>query len=145
MHNKIALFRKLIDEDTSITFEKNPKRLCTTSELQESIVEDLSMLLNTRVASFWKECTDRNKECTVPFAYGTNVTDTVFSENAFDMKEVELCIDDAIRRFEPRLIDAKSSIVSYSQDFSTVFINIDAVMITENHKTQLSFPVVLEI
>ncbi|MDR1335103.1 MAG: GPW/gp25 family protein, partial [Holosporaceae bacterium] len=132
MHNKIALFKKLIDEDISVTFEKNPKRLCTSNELRESIVEDLSMLLNTRVASFWNECSAKNKEYPIPFSYGTNVTDAIFSENVFDMQEVELRIDDAIRRFEPRLMDAKSSIVSYSQDFSTVFINIDAVMIVEN-------------
>jgi type VI secretion system lysozyme-like protein len=145
MHNTVTLFRKLIDEDTSITFEKNPKSLCSNDELRESIIEDLSMLLNTRVASFWMEYVDKNKQCAVPFSYGATITEAVFSENAFDMREVEQRIDDAIRRFEPRLMDPKSTIINYSKDFSTVFVNIDAVLVAENRKMQLSFPIVLEM
>ena len=55
------LFEKLLDEDTEIPFEKVPKAFMTFEELQKSIMDDVSRLLNTRISVFWKDYAQKNQ------------------------------------------------------------------------------------
>jgi type VI secretion system lysozyme-like protein len=135
-----SLFEKLIDENPEELFEKKPKRFSTFNELQESIFRDLSRLLNTRVSIFWKE-----NKITVPYSYGVNVTAPMSAENVFEIQELETRIDNVIRQFEPRLINAKSQVLNVGNDPSSVFINIEATVILEDRKTPLSFPIVIDM
>ncbi|MCR5224695.1 MAG: type VI secretion system baseplate subunit TssE [Alphaproteobacteria bacterium] len=136
------LFERLVDENTDVPFEKNPKRYLPLSELQEVILKDLSNLLNTRVAIFWQNYVSK---ITVPYAYGVNATCTVSAENVFEIQELESRIDKVIQQFEPRLINARTHVVGTGTDPSTLFINIDAEIIFEGHKTPLTFPVVVDM
>lgn len=138
---RTPLFEKLIDEDPEIPFEKNPKHFSSLVELQSSIIEDLSRLLNTRIAIFWKNYSYKN--LSIPFTYGINITGDISSENSFAMQELEAAIEKVIAQFEPRLIDAKAHVQGIGSDPSFLFINIDAIVITENRRIPLSFPVVL--
>ncbi|MDR3179954.1 MAG: type VI secretion system baseplate subunit TssE [Holosporaceae bacterium] len=136
------LFEKLIDEDTDVPFEKKPKRFSSPEELQASILADLSRLLNTRVAIFWQDYVEKNSA--IPFAYGINMTGALSADNVFDLQELESRIDAVIARFEPRLINAKCSILSIGSDHASLCINVDATVIIENRRTLLSFPMVLD-
>jgi type VI secretion system protein ImpF len=133
-----SLFDKLIDENPEESFEKNPKRFFTIGELQDSILKDLTYLLNTRVSPFWKQ----NR---LPFSYGVNITAPMSVENVFEIQELESRIDEVIGQFEPRLINAKSTVVNMGNDPSAIFVTIDAMIHSENHRTPLSFPLVIEI
>ncbi|MDR1362363.1 MAG: type VI secretion system baseplate subunit TssE [Holosporaceae bacterium] len=138
------LFERLVDEDTEVPFEKMPRRFSSTAEIQESIRQDLSRLLNTRVSVFWKEYCDKNRS-PLPFAYGVNVTDCSMSaESVFELQELEKRIDNIIALFEPRILNAKSSIVRPGDDHTSLYINIDATVMIENRRTFLSFPVVMD-
>lgn len=134
------LFEKLVDEDIEIAFEKQPKRFSSLAELQSSIIEDLSRLLNTRIAIFWKNCAD--KSLSTPFSYGINITSDISTENVFAMQELETRLEKVIAQFEPRLINAKAHIQGTGNDPSFLLINIDAMVILENRRIPLSFPVV---
>ena len=136
------LFERLIDEELEVPFEKTPKRYLPLSEMQEAILQDLSRLLNTRVAIFWQNYVSK---ITVPYAYGVNATCIVSAENVFEIQELESRIDKVIKEFEPRLINARTHVVGTGTDPSTLFINIDAEVIFEGHKTPLTFPVVVDM
>ena len=135
------LFEKLVDEDTEVPFEKTPKRFSSLIELQSSIIEDLSRLLNTRIAIFWKNRAD--KSLYTPFSYGINITSDISAENVFAMQELEARIEKVIAQFEPRLMNAKAHVQGTGSDPSFLFVNIDAIVIVENRRVPLSFPVVL--
>ncbi|MDR1236011.1 MAG: type VI secretion system baseplate subunit TssE [Holosporaceae bacterium] len=135
------LFERLTDDKPEESFEKKPKRFSTFRELQESIITDLSRLLNTRVSPFWKKCAGKTA---IPYSYGVNVTAPASAENVFEIQELESRIDGVIRQFEPRLINAKSRVVGVGSDPSNVFVNIDAVINVENRRAILSFPIVID-
>jgi type VI secretion system lysozyme-like protein len=137
-----SLFEKLIDENLDEPFEKNPKRFLTFNELQNSILNDLSRLLNTKVSNIWKNSAAK---VTIPYSYGINITAPTSAESIFEIQALESRIDAVIRQFEPRLIDAKSHFVGIGKDPSSIFVNIDAMILRENRRTPLSFPVVVDI
>jgi type VI secretion system lysozyme-like protein len=132
------LFEKLIDEDIEEQFEKNPKRFSTFDQFQESIAEDLSRLLNSRVSITWK-----NNPIKTPYAYGVNVVAPGSAENVFEIQELQSRIDGAIKQFEPRLINARSTVTGAGSVPGSVFANIDAEVNLENRKAPLSFPIVI--
>jgi predicted component of type VI protein secretion system len=134
-----SLFEKLIDENTEEPFEQKPKRFYTFNEFQESILKDLTCLLNAKVSISWK-----SNPITTPYSYGVNVTAPTSAENVFEIQDLQFRIDDVIRRFESRLINAKSTVIGVGSDPSGVFVNIDATIALENRKTPLSFPVVID-
>ncbi|MDR2157828.1 MAG: type VI secretion system baseplate subunit TssE [Holosporaceae bacterium] len=136
----IPLFEKLIDENSEEPFEKNPKRFHTLKESQNSILQDLSRLLNTRVASFIKDYPDK-----IPYSYGINVTAPTSAESVFEIQELESRINGVIKQFEPRLINANAKVTGVGNDSSVVFVNIDATAIIENRKIPLSFPIVVDV
>ncbi|MDR2267867.1 MAG: type VI secretion system baseplate subunit TssE [Holosporaceae bacterium] len=139
------LFERLIDEDVEIPFEKTPKRFSSQAEIQESIMKDLSNLLNTRVSTFWKDYGDKSGAI-LPFAYGVNVTDcSISAESVFELQELQKRIDNVIALFEPRILNAKSNITSISEDRTSLCITIDASIMVENQRRFLSFPIVVEV
>ena len=135
-----SLFDRLTDENPDTLYEESPKRFIGISDLQESILNDLSKLLNTKVALLWQ-----NYICNtpVPFSYGVNATCIISAENIFEIQLLESRINNVIEQFEPRLSNVSSHVVSTGIDPGTVFINIDADLIYNNRRTPLSFPVVL--
>jgi type VI secretion system lysozyme-like protein len=137
MNGPVFLFEKLVDESPEELFER--KKTSTFSEFQDSIAKDLSRLLNTKVATLW-----RNNPITTPYAYGANVSMPTSVESVFETQELQSQIDKAITLFEPRLIDAKSTILGIDGDPSHLLVNIEAIAILENRKTTLSFPIAIE-
>ncbi|MDR0968829.1 MAG: type VI secretion system baseplate subunit TssE [Holosporaceae bacterium] len=135
-----SLFEKLIDENADESFEKTPKRFATFAEFQDSIAQDLTRLLNSKVATAW-----RKNPITTPYAYGAIVTAPAAAEDVFEIQELQSRIDDAIRKFEPRLINAKSTFVGVGNDSSVAFVTIDATVNLENRKAPLSFPITIDL
>jgi len=136
----VPLFERLIDEDLDEVFEATPKRFSTPEELRSSIQKDLENLLNTRSASLWKKF-----DSSALYSYGVNITAPASAPNVFEIQKLESEIDDAIKQFEPRLIDAKSRLVCIEDDPSKVRVSIDAMVMLENRKTPLSFPIVIDL
>jgi type VI secretion system protein ImpF len=133
------LFEKLQDEDTEIPFEKQPKRFFSPEDFKQSIRLDLERLLNTRVAHLWDR--DNVNNDVTPFSYGLNATGTVASGNVFEIKALENRLDKVIRQFEPRLLNVKSKVQKIGPNPGSALVVIDAVVMVENRREELSFPV----
>lgn len=131
------LFEKLFDEDREISFEKNPKKLLSLKELEQSIHYSLMSLLNTKKNIFW----DAYKK--VPFSYGVEVARAIYSEDDSQLAELERHIEEAIRSFEPRLINPNVHIMR-SSNVNSLSATIDAELKVGTERVQLSFPIVLE-
>ncbi|MBR1734157.1 MAG: type VI secretion system baseplate subunit TssE [Alphaproteobacteria bacterium] len=138
----MPLFEKLTDENTEIPFEKAPKTLLSLEELQNSIIEDVTRLLNTRISAFWRNFEQKNQMNT-PFSYGVDISAALSTENTTEMRELEARIEKALKTFEPRLIDPKVYVKAIGNNPGSLFINIDASIIMENRRISMSFPVIL--
>ena len=136
------LFDRLIDDDLDESLDVKQKRFLSFDELQESIMENLSNLLNTRVSLSWQ--TNVSK-VVAPYAYGVSTKISISPDNVADIRELECNIDKAIRDFEPRLIDAHSHVIGIGEPAGTLSITIDAVVAYKNHHSLLSFPIVITL
>ncbi|MDR2107360.1 MAG: type VI secretion system baseplate subunit TssE [Holosporaceae bacterium] len=139
----VPLFERLTDENPEVPFEKTPKRFSTFEELQNSILNDLTCLLNTRVSNSWAD--NVKEKITAPYAYGVNVTAPTSASNVFEIQRLEAKIDAVIKQFEPRLINAKSRVAGTGKNPCSVFVNIEATVLLDNRKTPLSFPIVMDV
>ena len=143
MRAERALFEKLTDEDLDIDFEKVPKKFASLAELRDSIMENLELLLNTRVSLHWRDYVEDDAiNDTFPFAYGINATGAIYTDNVFEMQELEARIAGVIRRFEPRLHDISVQ-MEVKENPKSVFANIDANVIVDDQKIALFFPVAM--
>ena len=134
------LFDRLVDEDLDVTDDPKPVHFLSLEELQESIIHDLSDLLNTRLTSSWQRYVEK---VVVPYSYGTNIKIPTSPDNAYEIQELEETINQAIRDFEPRLIDAHAKIVGIHDPAGTLSIVIDAIVVYKERHAALSFPMVI--
>ena len=138
-----SLFEKLTDEDTSIPFEMEPKKISSFSAFQKSIAEDLSRLLNTRLSIFWRNFTDHNYF--VPYAYGVNITPEISSESVSDIYKLEQRIKKAIEQTEPRLSCIKVQIQNSENNPTALLASINAVALFDDQRAFLSFPMSINL
>ena len=130
------LFDRLTDDDLEESFEPKIKSYISLQELQESIAEDLSRLLNTRVSDFWRDYD-------TPYSYGINATCPTSVDNEFEIQELENRIDSVIKNFETRLKNVAAHVIS-RDNVGNLHLIIDAQMVDHDHLTPLSFPVVIK-
>lgn len=131
------LFEKLLDEDPEDVFEGIPKNFQSFKELEESIKEDVSNLLNTRLPLSKK----KTKVDSTPFNYGVNLTAAIFTEDVVKLREVESSIEKALKTFEPRLIDPKVKVQKMDNIPESLFAFIDTSVRVGDCRIPLSFPV----
>lgn len=134
------LFEKLLDENPEIPFEKVPKNLQSFEEFQESVIRDISRLLNTRVPTFFKNYMARNY--LNPFNYGIDLNANIFTEDALDMRAVEIRIEKALIMFEPRLKNPKVQVLKADNAPESFLVSIDATVRIGERRVPVSFPVI---
>ena len=137
----LPIFDRLIDENIEEPFEIEAKHYITLDELQKSISQDLTRLLNTRISSFW---IDYSKTMMIPFSYGINATAPSNAETVFEIKDLESRIRRVISEFEPRLANVQVHIISYGIDPGKAYVQIDANVTDGDKRIPLSFPIVME-
>lgn len=137
--SRSPLFEKLTDENPELFFEKIPKKLLSFKELRESIREDVSRLLNTRLPIFWKDY--QNKSRCKPFVYGVSITASTFTEDIVEIRKVEAHIENVLGMFEPRLIDPRVKVKKLDNIPEALFAYIDAAVKIEDRRLPISFPI----
>ena len=138
-----SLFDKLTDEDTDIFFEKDPKKTSSFDAFQRSITEDLERLLNTRLSILWRNFAEQ--KYFVPFSYGINITPEISSSNVGSLREVERRIKKVIEQFEPRLTGVNVSVQNSNRGPQSLLANISAIVLFDNQRETLSFPMIVEL
>ena len=137
----LPLFDRLVDLDPKESFEIEVKRYVSLEELKESISNDLTKLLNTRLSPFWVEY---SKEMMIPYSYGINATAPSSVETVFEIQDLESRIRHVIAEFEPRLTNTSVHIISIGLDPGKTFVQIDADVFDGKKRVPLSFPIVME-
>ena len=137
----LPLFDRLVDENIEESFELEAKHYIELDELQESIAQDLTRLLNTRISPFW---VDYSKTMKIPFSYGINSTAPSSAETVFEVQDLEGRVRHVIAEFEPRLTNVQVHVVSMGVDPGKACLQIDADVAGGDKRVPLSFPVVME-
>ncbi|MBQ3564985.1 MAG: type VI secretion system baseplate subunit TssE [Alphaproteobacteria bacterium] len=135
------LFDRLIDDDVESMSEKIDKKHVSLEGLKESIREDLTRLLNTKISPFWVEYT---KHMAMPFSYGINLTAPSAAETVFEIQNLENLINQVIAKYEPRIQNARAHLIPTESNLSKAYIQIDADLIVGEKRTSLTFPIFVE-
>ncbi len=137
----LPLFDRLVDEDVDASFEVEARRFISFDELKESIIKDLTLLLNTKISPFWVEY---SKTMKIPFSYGINSTAPSSAENVFEIQDLESRISRVIADFEPRLKNVQVQILTMGVTPGKADVQIDANVAAGNLRVPLSFSIVME-
>lgn len=137
----LPIFDRLVDENTKESFEIEVKRFVSLEELKQSISNDLTKLLNTRISPFWVEY---SKKMMIPYSYGINSTAPSSVETVFEIQDLEHRIRHVITVFEPRLTNVSVHIISVGVNPGTASIQIDSDIFDGKKRVPLSFPIVME-
>lgn len=136
------IFDRLIDEDLEEPFETVSKKYFSVDDLKSSIMKDISLLLNTRLAPFWSNYAGTPA---LPYSYGANITAPNSVETTFEIQALENKVKNVITQFESRLTNVKIHFVSLGASPGRALIQIDADVITSERRIPLTFPIVLDI
>lgn len=137
----MPLFDRLREEylDSS---DGQTKSYLSFKELEQSIIRDITNLLNTRIAIPWS---NRISKITNPYLYGINIPVVISPDDVAAVQDLEMSINHAIHDFEPRLLDARAHVEGVGQFPGSLNVTIDAVVKYKNRRAPLSFPVVILI
>lgn len=135
----VPIFDKLTDMDTDSTSEAIPKLFLSEEELKESVISELSKLLNTRIINML----DLEQGNHTPFSYGAHITTATSTDNLDDSKKLEITIQSVIEYFEPRLRDVKVTLIANEVPGCSLFFNIEADLLTEKKRIPLYFPITI--
>ena len=99
-----SLLDRLIDDEPGVSTEPGWKRLQGLGELKESVRRDLMNLLNTRRT--WLQIPEGFEEGAQSIlAYGVPEITNVLMQSLDEREGLRRSLEEAIARFEPRLID----------------------------------------
>ncbi len=139
----LPLFDRLTDDNPFENRDTSFGTNLSVEQLKESIVRDLTLLLNTRFSPLLKKYADEYGFY-LPFAYGANLTAPKYAETVFELQNIEKSIVTAISQFEPRLKNIRVTIEPNPQDTSKAIANITADIKISDVRTTLTFPILMD-
>jgi len=139
----LPLFERLIDDDLLEKRDEQYDSNISLDRLKESILNSLTLLLNTRIDACWKNCSDQYDE-PFPFAFGVNLTAPKAAETVFEIQDLEKSVLQTISRFEPRLKNVRVEIEPNLRDASKATVHINADVEIHDMKTRMTFPILME-
>jgi type VI secretion system protein ImpF len=142
---QLPLLDRLIDVDPSQQTDTPLSASAAMDVIRVSICNDLEELLNTRRK--WRSWDPQLAELEHSLA-GFGLPD--FASGAFNelRRREELChlIEDSIRRFEPRIVDLKVTLVEVTDKISgTLRLRIDALLHAEPAPEPIAFDTVVNL
>jgi type VI secretion system lysozyme-like protein len=105
---RALLFDRLVDDDPSVPYESQPRRVLDAAGLRASVEAELDRLLNTRAPVAADEITLRERST---IDYGIPDLSYFWRQDAGSESELERTIEQAIAAFEPRLLSPRATIV----------------------------------
>jgi type VI secretion system lysozyme-like protein len=136
------LFDRIVDDRN----EWQGNQLLNSQQLQESIVDELSTILNTR--STVHQVIYKDHIQTIPFFgfpdfFGLNDLSNFDGENPEDWPTAALLIETAILSAEPRLSDVRAMIESYNAVDQILHLKVSAFIKELHTLKEIHFPLAL--
>lgn len=144
----IPLFEKLADSDRSATEEIPSKRFYNQFELVQSIQMELSRILNTRAnarKSDYDQLAKDERNFGLPQLYGLADFSQYDAANRGDYPRIARLCENAIRTFEPRLVNPIVTITEYDPQKARLYAIIDAELNVQNFQGEVTFPMEIEV
>jgi type VI secretion system protein ImpF len=136
---RALLFDMLVDEHPGQLSESNPFRFFTVEKLQQSIMKEVTDLLNTR-RSFLK-FDDVVWRSTLAYGIGDHAGASINSEN--DKALIAEDIQKTVKRFEPRLIGVTVEVSEIDSSSESLIVIIHATLKAGKINQQFSFQVAI--
>ena len=137
------LFDRIVDDKN----EWVGNQLLNTQQLQESIVYELSLILNTRCTV--RKVVYEDHIQTIPLFgfpefFGLGDLSDFDGVNSQEWPTIALFIETAIQAAEPRLKDIRVQIESYSPVEQSLSITVSAFIVEHNLLKEIHFPLELQ-
>jgi type VI secretion system lysozyme-like protein len=137
------LFDRIVDDRRG---EKQGAQLLNTQELKDSIIHELSIILNTR-CTVRKAIYEDHIE-TIPFFgspdfFGLNDSNSFDGSNTDDWPRTARFIETAIRAAEPRLTNIHVQVDRYDGVGQALYITVFAIMKERHLHKEIQFPLTL--
>ena len=137
------LFDRIVDDKWD---EKQGGQLLNTQELKNSIIHELSIILNTR-CTVRKAIYEDHIE-TIPFFgspdfFGLNDSNTFEGANSQEWPKIARFVETAIRAAEPRLTNIHVQVDSYDGINQALYITVLASMKERHLFKEIQFPLTL--
>ncbi|MGB0670799.1 MAG: type VI secretion system baseplate subunit TssE [Rhodospirillales bacterium] len=135
----VPLFDRLIDDRPGVVSEPRPFRTLTRAELRDSVMREVSRLVNTRLSV--SELDIEGTEERTVLTYGIPDFGSVGTLSGIDSYQLANIIARSIERFEPRLTDVTVIIERLSTEENRLAARIDGMLRVGNVVEPVSFPV----
>lgn len=139
--SRAPLFTRLFDHEPRQREEVQPRRVLLRERLIESILSELSRLLNTRCSTTMAGL--EGQERTVA-NYGLPDFTTLNPTSEGDRQRLARLIVDAIRAFEPRLQNPVADVRTDPANGRVLRVRVDGMLVIEHLAEPVSFPLVIE-
>jgi type VI secretion system protein ImpF len=135
---RVPLFERLTDREPLLPSEPQPQRTLTRPELLRSIQGELVRLLNTRTPQPAQELLGKERSV---INYGAGDLGWVSPQNPIAQRELGRILAETIEAFEPRLSSVRVEVERYLPRTQGLELVISGLLVTEDVREPVSFPV----
>ena len=136
-----GLFDRLIDWQPESSIEKKPLRSANKRELYESVLKELTRLLNTRRP--YTEEDGQNWDRSV-IDYGVPDFSAFSPSDINDQEKLASNIKETLEIYETRLRDIRIHIEEHPKKIRALKIRIEGILTFESIREPVSFPLIIE-
>lgn len=141
------LFDRLTDLDPRGDKEVTPYYKLDFENLKESIMAEVSLILNTRPTAkrqAEEEPEDRISDYALPIFFGLGDFSWFEAGSDFYLHQIARRVEGAIRYYEPRLKNPRARVSKVDQSILGVRVDIAGDIVIDDVKERLNFPIAVE-
>jgi len=137
---RAPLFSRLFDHEPRQREEAQPRRVLTREGLVESILSELSRMLNTRCSTTMAALEGQERNVA---NYGLPDFTTLNPTSEGDRQRLGRLIVEAVRAYEPRLRNPLVDVRADPTNGRVLRVTVDGMLVIENLSEPVSFPLVI--
>jgi len=138
---RAPLFARLFDHEPRRREEVQPRRVLSREHLIESILSELSRVLNTRCSTTMADLEGRERHVA---NYGLPDFTTLNPTSETDRQRLSRLIVEAVRAYEPRLRNPLVEVRADPANGRVLRVTLDGMLVIGNMSEPVSFPLVIE-
>ena len=142
--HKLPFFDRLIDDSPDTPTEHPKKILLNRAQVLESIVNEVSRLLNTRLsatAKIYSFYRNQDYGLGLPWMYGVPDFTSMDPANKTQWVRISELFENAINYFEPRLQKVKVSLYLFDGQSQRLYVSIRGQVVMQDFQQPVAFGV----